>query len=363
MPKAHKNAIAKAACALIGASGALCTTGALAQQSASPQPAGDKTQLEVITVTANRRVEDQQKVSVSVTGLSEERLTERNILDISMLEGLSPGLTMGKSGVDPRPAMRGVRTENVGVNGDTTIGFFVDGIYRSRTQQALASFVDVERVEIQRGPQGTLFGRNTFGGNIVVSTKAPELRRFDIGGSVLFGSYNKKRAEGILNVPVADSVAVRLVAAIDKTDPMIKSDFNPDAGLLDQDLKYVRGSIRIKPNKDFDAVLRLDRTVQGGAGSSAFGAKQAGTYIDRASCLPLFNAEFVQFNVRGTGAAVPQAGNRDGVPDCTRTVGAGAGATTGLNGTAAGSPVDIGIPIYKPNDAYRIDNDLPTRLT
>ena len=362
MPKVHKHAIAKAACALIGAWGTLYTAGAGAQQTPNPQPAADKTQLETITVTANRRVEDQQKVSVSVTGLSEERLTERGILDISMLEGLAPGLTMGKSGVDPRPAMRGVRTENVGVNGDTTIGFFVDGIYRSRTQQALASFVDVERVEIQRGPQGTLFGRNTFGGNIVVSTKAPELKRFDIGGSLLLGSYNKKRAEGILNLPVADGVAVRLVAAIDKADPMIRSDFNPDAGLMDQDLTYVRGSIRIKPNKDFDAVLRLDRTSQGGAGASAFGAKQAGTYIDRASCQPLFNAEFVQYNVRGTNAAVVQAGNRDGVADCTRTVGAGAGNTTGLNGLAAGSPVDIGIPIYKPDSAYRIDNDLATRL-
>ena len=210
MPKANKTAIAKAACALIGTWGALCTPAALAQQSSPEQPAADRTQLQVITVTANRRVEDQQKVSVSVTGLSEERLAERNILDLSMLEGLSPGLTMGKSGVDPRPAMRGVRTENVGVNGDTTIGFFVDGVYRSRTQQALASFVDVERVEIQRGPQGTLFGRNTFGGNIVVSTKAPEMKRFDIGGSLMLGSFNKMRAEGILNVPVADGTLLAL---------------------------------------------------------------------------------------------------------------------------------------------------------
>ena len=363
MHKARKTVIAKAACALIGTWGAWCAPAALAQQSPAAPPAADKAQLEVITVTTNRRVEDQQKVSVSVTGLSETRLAERNILDVSMLEGLSPGLTMGKSGVDPRPAMRGVRTENVGVNGDTTIGFFVDGIYRSRSQQALASFVDVERVEIQRGPQGTLFGRNTFGGNIVVTTKAPELRRFDAGGSLQLGSYSKKRVDGFLNIPVADGVAMRLVAAVDKADPMIRSDFNPDAGLLDQNLQYVRGSVRIKPSADFDAVLRLDHTVQRGAGASAFGAKQAGTYIDRASCQPLFNAEFIQFNVRGTGAAVPQAGNRDGVADCTRTVGAGAGTTTGLNGTAAGSPVDLGIPIYQPNNAYRIDNDLATRLS
>ena len=362
MKRVRKTTVAQAASTLIAACGAFSAPAALAQQAPEAQAQADKSQLTTVTVTANRRVEDQQKVSVSVTGISEQRLADRNIFDISQIEGLSPGLTMGKSGVDPRPAMRGVRTENVGVNGDTTIGFFVDGIYRSRTQQALASFVDVERVEIQRGPQGTLFGRNTFGGNIVVSTKAPELRRFDFGGSALLGSFSKKRIDGMINVPVTDGVAFRLVAAIDRAGPMIRSDFNPEAGLMDQDLKYVRGSLKIKPNADFEAVLRIDRTSQGGAGASAFGAKQAGTYIDRASCQPLFNAEFIQYNVRGTGAAVPQAGNRDNVPDCTRTVGAGAGSTTGLNGLAAGSPVDVGIPIYKPNDLYRIDNDLATRL-
>ena len=74
--------------------------------------------------------------------------------------------------------MRGVRTEAVQANADTTIGFFIDGIYRSRPSQALASFVDLERVEVQRGPQGKLFGRNTFGGNIVLSTARPELNDF-----------------------------------------------------------------------------------------------------------------------------------------------------------------------------------------
>ena len=82
-------------------------------------------ELNTVTVTANRRVEDQQKVGVSVTALSGEALAERNVTDLSALEGLSPGFTFGRSGVDARPAMRGVRTENVAVNADTTIGFFV----------------------------------------------------------------------------------------------------------------------------------------------------------------------------------------------------------------------------------------------
>ena len=96
---------------------------------------------------------------------------------------------------DARPAMRGVRTENVAVNGDTTIGFFVDGVYQSRAQQAMTSLVDVERVEIQRGPQGTLYGRNTFGGNIAVTTQAPQLGEVSYGFDVTDGEFSRPRLD------------------------------------------------------------------------------------------------------------------------------------------------------------------------
>ena len=152
--------------------------------------------LSTVNVTANRRVEDQQKVSVSVTGVNAETLAERNVTDLSQMESLSAGFTFGRSGVDARPAIRGVRTENVAVNADTTIGFFVDGIYKSRAQQAMLGFVDVGRVEIMRGPQGTLFGRNTFGGTVAITTNAPELTAFEGAASLGFGSFGKMRFDG-----------------------------------------------------------------------------------------------------------------------------------------------------------------------
>ncbi|OYU42540.1 MAG: TonB-dependent receptor, partial [Burkholderiales bacterium PBB4] len=157
--------------------GALSGTGAALAQTA-PVAKSDSGEIQSITVTANRRVEDQQKVSVSVTAVTGATLAERNVTDLSQMESLSAGFTFGRSGIDARPAIRGVRTENVAVNADTTIGYFVDGIYKSRAQQAMLGFVDVSRVEIMRGPQGTLFGRNTFGGTIAITTNAPELRSF-----------------------------------------------------------------------------------------------------------------------------------------------------------------------------------------
>ncbi|MFY7982814.1 MAG: TonB-dependent receptor plug domain-containing protein, partial [Burkholderiaceae bacterium] len=150
----------------------------------------------------NRRLEDQQKVNVSVTGLNNQALAERNLSDVSQLDTVVPGFTFGRSGADARPAMRGVRTENVAVNADTTIGYFVDGIYKSRAQQAMMGFVDVSRVEVMRGPQGTLFGRNTFGGTVAITTNAPELNSNETTTSLLVGNYGKLRAEGIFNMPL-----------------------------------------------------------------------------------------------------------------------------------------------------------------
>ena len=328
----------------------LMGVGVASAQGASAAPAADRGELTTITITANRRIEDQQKVGVSVTALSSERLAERNIVDLSQIEGLSPGFTFGKSGVDARPAIRGVRTENVAVNADTTIGFFVDGIYKSRAQQAMLGFVDVGRVEIQRGPQGTLFGRNTFGGNIVISTNAPDPGAFEANGNLTLGSFGKRRVDGAVNVPVSGSTAFRLAAAIEKSDPWVKNDFNPGAGLFDQDLTFVRGSVGFKPMKGLDVVLRADSTRQKGNGGSAFGYKLVGTYVHTPSCQQLFNTTFTPINSRG--------GNRDAVNDCTRTQGAG----DGTGGNATGTSVDLGVPLYKPGQMDRINNDYQSFL-
>ena len=336
--------LALASWGLLGASAALA-------QAAPAAPAADKGELTVVTVTANRRIEDQQKVGVSVTALSSARLAERNIVDLSQIEGLSPGFTFGKSGIDARPAIRGVRTENVAVNADTTIGFFVDGVYKSRAQQAMLGFVDVGRVEIQRGPQGTLFGRNTFGGNVVITTNAPLAGETEVAGNLTLGSFAKKRFDGALNLPVGDKAAVRVAAMVERADAWVENDFNKDAGLFDQNLRFVRGSFGFKPTRELEVVVRADHTRQSGNGGSAFGYKLAGGYLHTASCQQLFNADRVVINSRG--------GNRDGVNDCTRAQGAGAG--TGANAVGAG--VDLGVPLHKPGQLDRINNDYQSFLT
>jgi iron complex outermembrane recepter protein len=296
-----------------------------------------------IVVTAQRREENLQDVPISVSAFNAAQLKAQGTTDISRLENIVPGFQFGRSGPDARPAIRGVRTENVGVNGDTTIGFFVDGVYQSRAQQATLSFVDIERVEIQRGPQGTLYGRNTFGGNIAISTAKPSLDEYKGGLDLTVGQNGRFRGEGYVNAPLSETVAMRIAASLEESNGYVKN-VNPlGNNLFDDKTRYVRGSVLWQPDDKFSAVLKFDHSNQRGAGGAAFGYKLRGSYFytlapgqsyigtDR----QLYNGTQVILNTRG--------GNRDGVVDAP--IGA-----------------DIGVPIFAANDPYRIDTDQPTVL-
>jgi iron complex outermembrane receptor protein len=288
-----------------------------------------------IVVTAQRREENLQAVPISVSAFGATAIKEKGLTDVSRLEGLVPGFTFGRSGVDARPAIRGVRTESVDVNADTTIGFFVDGVYQSRSSQATLGFVDLERVEVQRGPQGTLYGRNTFGGNISIVTAQPKLGNFKGGADVTAGANGQIRIEGFVNAPLGDKVAVRLAGAYEKSNGYVKN-VNPlGNNLFDDDNKYFRASILLKPTDAFTATFKFDYSTRGGAGGSAFGYKLVGSYFDVASNQQLFNATPIILNTR--------AGNRDGIVDAPLTV-------------------DAGIPLFAAGDPYRIDNDYPASL-
>ncbi len=308
---------------------------------AQEMPVEEEAGISDIIVTAQRREENLQNVPISVSAFNAEQLAERGTTDISRLEGMVPGFTFGRSGSDARPAIRGVRTENVGVNGDTTIGFFIDGVYQSRASQATTGFVDIERVEIQRGPQGTLYGRNTFGGNIALTTAQPILDDFKGGVDLTVGDNSQIRGDFYLNMPITTGVALRVAGSIEKSDGYVKN-VNPlGNNLFDDDNQYFRASLKLEPTEDLSIVLKFDRSTREGAGGSAFGYKIAGTYFDVPNRAQLFNATPVtNLNTRG--------GNRDAVNDA-------------LPGSAVATS-DLGVPIFAPGNAYRIDTDQKTIL-
>lgn len=249
-------------------------TAILAQTATPATDAGDD-----IVVTAQRVSQNLQDVPLAVTAVSGEALQRANVTDATRLETLAPGLTIGRSGTDLRPAIRGVRTENVGANADPTIGFFIDGIYQSRPSQALAGFVDLERVEVLRGPQGTLFGRNTYGGAISLVSAAPG-KEFGGALNLLYGRFNRLRADGHINAPLNDFASFRIAAAYERADGFVKN--SSTGGDLGKDNQiYVRPSLKLT-SENMELTLRAAYWRQTGSPLGAFGYKSRGTMIDPA---------------------------------------------------------------------------------
>jgi len=180
--------------------------------------------LEEVVVSAQKRDENIQDVPITLNAFTSDFLAKSGARHIGDLEIYTPGLEIDTaSTTQPRYYIRGIGTDDFGIGTDPSVGIYIDGVYAARSGAALMFFSDVERVEILKGPQGTLFGRNAAAGAINVITKKPhELTE----GSLLLraGNYDKRLAEGVFNTAVADNVFVRLNAQYDDRDGFIKNE-------------------------------------------------------------------------------------------------------------------------------------------
>ncbi|MBG9996345.1 TonB-dependent receptor [Pseudoalteromonas sp. NZS127_1] len=240
--------------------------------------------IERIAVTANRRSQDLQEVSSSITALGEADIARAGIIDVTGLEQVVPGLRMGSSGGEVRPAMRGARTNEVGVAGtgiaEQIVGIFQDGIYVPTTSSGLGALVDVQRIEVLRGPQGTLYGRNTFAGSINIITNQPVFD--DLLGSIKVetGSYNRSAYEGIINIPVSDTIATRFVVASDRHDGYINNLVipGPSDDLREKNQFYMRNVTKWQPNDKFNATVRFDYSRKNSNSEAIWGYQQIAGY-------------------------------------------------------------------------------------
>mgnify|MGYP000321058897 CR=1 FL=1 len=165
-------------------------------------------ELEEIIVTAEKRSADVQDTAIAITAMEGARLTESGIHNVQALSSFVPNLHVGTRGDDVELAIRGVSSSNNTEVGDPAVAFHVDGIYTARPAGAGAVFYDVERVEVLRGPQGTLYGRNATTGSVNVISNKPS-DEFELELSADIGNYNSLVTSGMINLPVADTVAVR----------------------------------------------------------------------------------------------------------------------------------------------------------
>ena len=232
-------------------------------QDASSRGADQSLRIEEVVVTARKKTESLQDVPMSVTAFSGDTLADSGYVDLSALGAMTPGMTF--EAFDPtRPLIyvRGIGTRAYDAGSDPSVGVFVDGAYNGRFGSLNMNLLDVERIEVLKGPQGTLYGRNTIGGAISVVTKDPaDTLEFDISGEVGGSSESGDdiwSGAAALSMPlVEDRLSMRIAAAVYERDGFVKVE---PAGQQVGGLESLdaRAKFLWTPTSDFEARLSLD---------------------------------------------------------------------------------------------------------
>ena len=225
-------------------------------------PAAQSGQLGDIVVTATKRETNLQKTPIAISVLTTQALDDRHVQSLADLaDGSVPGLrvatfesrqsalTIGIRGIVPLDANQPAREQGVGV--------YVDGVYLGRQQGLGAALLDVERIEVLKGPQGTLFGRNTEGGALSIITKAPT-GRFGLRAVVGAGNYDSRNAELHLDLPAVGPFSFKVDGAYNYQDATTKNPLPGSVGFNYFDRKGGQAKVRFRPSDRFTADLAAD---------------------------------------------------------------------------------------------------------
>lgn len=216
-----------------------------------------------IVVTARRREESLQDTPVAITAFTSELLQERQILQTQDLERVTPSLQFKPAGqlsgnsASAVVFIRGVGQVDPTAAVDPGVGIYLDEVYLGRAVGGAIDFGDIAGVEVLRGPQGTLFGRNTIGGAILVRTQQPKLGEFS--GRARFRTGNDNLYEGFaaLNIPLGETLAARISGGFRKRDGYVIRAFD-GVDLGNDDGYTLAGAIKWEPSSDFDLFIRGD---------------------------------------------------------------------------------------------------------
>lgn len=195
--------------------------------------------LEEVIVTAQQREESAMKTPVTVNAFSPTDIINVGALDIQDMDDFMPGVEIGDGNTTQTSiTIRGVQSPNISSGGDPSIATFYDGAYVPRAATTVP-FSDIERIEVLKGPQGTLFGRNATAGVINIVPMAPNADEFEGQFKMRAGNYDFLRVEGMLNIPLSDSFALRLNVLNSTRDGIVENlGVGPDPG--DEDVSVAR---------------------------------------------------------------------------------------------------------------------------
>ncbi len=238
--------------ALLGAGAAMIPQAAYAQDQ-SPDGQLENADVEdnnVIIVTAQGRAQVLADVPVAVSAVSGETLQNSGTSDIRELNQVAPSLLVSSTGNEANGSarIRGIGTVGDNPGLESSVAVFVDGVYRSRSGSALSELGPLDRVEILRGPQGTLGGRNASAGLISIYTAPPEFQ-FSGYGAFTYGNYDAIKVEGGVNVPLGDTIAARVDGVYFERDGFYNDVVN-DVKINNRDRYLVRGQLLFEPTEN-----------------------------------------------------------------------------------------------------------------
>jgi iron complex outermembrane receptor protein len=215
-----------------------------------------------VVVTAQRTPELASRTPLALSVVSGEQLTQDGIDRPSDLAKRLPNVNIDGAADGLKITIRGVTSADTTEKGDPSAAFMLDGIYIARPQSQDFGLLDVERVEVLRGPQGTLYGRNATAGVVNVISRTPT-QQFEGSAGVELGNYNARRADAMLNVPVSPSLALRAALSANRHDSYLRNGQGTGHDLgLDRDDRTARLSAKLALGADASVVLRYDLGIQ-----------------------------------------------------------------------------------------------------
>jgi iron complex outermembrane receptor protein len=315
---------------ILAASSAGAQTAAAASTPAPAENATSGQSIDEIIVTARKRAENVQDVPISITAVTGATIQNQGVRNLKDFSNFVPGVNINNGradggGTTAQIFIRGVGQNDFLMPNEPGVGLYVDDIYVASSSGALDSLGDTQSVEVLRGPQGTLYGKNTIGGAIRITTTKPDFDTLSGNVSLTGGSYHRIDVSGGINIPISDTLAVRFSAASKNTDDLQKRYLDPNGegqGNINQDA--IRGVLRWKPSSRFDMLISADytriRQHMGYGGNSQY-IPGASVLVDvlNAQYYPTINAQLglpasARFDSRwatGTGASGATGPNAD----------------------------------------------------
>jgi iron complex outermembrane receptor protein len=235
--------------------------------------AGGSQSLDEIVVTAERVVTNLQRTPLAITAVEGEALDRAGVSRVTDLVKLVPGLEIASAGTLTQIYIRGVGANAASSYTEGAVAVSLDQAYIARPTAIGGSFFDLERVEVVKGPQGTLYGRNATGGAMNIISKRPKLNELGADALVEIGNYDSLKANAAVNIPLGDTVAVRFAGQRVRHDGYLSDGYNDD------DSWSGRAHILYEPSSDFSLLVSGDYYAQKGQGQSWTISSQADDWI------------------------------------------------------------------------------------